>query len=376
MKLRHTLTVMAFTLCVMPVMAQSSIAQQVVDDMKVANSYFMEKHPDPTQPTFVKRKRPSSLWTRGVYFEGLMALNDISPDKSYVDYVDRWAAFHKWTPRNGTTTTNADDQCCTQTYLMRYQQVGGKEKMDSVVENFRRQMATGRVDYWTWIDAIQMAMPAYAHLSELTGDKTYIDYAMKLYMWTRNECGGGLWNDADGLWWRDADFVPPYAESDGNRCYWSRGNGWVYVALIRVMDHLPKSDSHYKALKKDFIKMSQALAACQRADGFWNVSLHSPSTFGGRETSGTSLFLAGMSWGIRNGLLPANQYLTVCNKAWRALASEAVHENGFLGYVQGTGKEPKDGQPTRRDREPDFDDFGLGCFLLGGAEYYKLITQP
>jgi unsaturated rhamnogalacturonyl hydrolase len=51
---------------------------------------------------------------------------------------------------------------------------------------------------------------------------------------------------------------------------------------------------------------------------------------------------------------------------------DCVHPNGFLGYVQGTGKEPKDGQPVSYDHQPDFEDYGLGCFLLAGSEVYKL----
>jgi hypothetical protein len=59
-------------------------------------------------------------------------------------------------------------------------------------------------------------------------------------------------------------------------------------------------------------------------------------------------------------------------KAWNALATESVHPNGFLGYVQGTGKEPKDSQPLGYDNIPNYEDFGLGCFLLAGSEVYKL----
>jgi hypothetical protein len=43
-----------------------------------------------------------------------------------------------------------------------------------------------------------------------------------------------------------------------------------------------------------------------------------------------------------------------------------------LGFVQGTGKEPKDGQPVSYDHLPDFEDYGLGCFLLAGSEVYKM----
>ena len=54
------------------------------------------------------------------------------------------------------------------------------------------------------------------------------------------------------------------------------------------------------------------------------------------------------------------------------MVKDAVHPNGFLRYVQGTGKEPKDGQPVTYKSVPDFEDYGVGCFLLAGTEVYKL----
>lgn len=36
-----------------------------------------------------------------------------------------------------------------------------------------------------------------------------------------------------------------------------------------------------------------------------------------------------------------------------AMVKDAVHPNGFLGLVQGTGKEPKDSQPVTYDKVPD-----------------------
>ena len=75
--------------------------------------------------------------------------------------------------------------------------------------------------------------------------------------------------------------------------------------------------------------------------------------------------------GINKGFLDRKKCLPVVVKAWNAMA-KSVQKNGFLGYVQGTGKEPKDSQPVGYDHVPDFEDFGLGCFLLGGSEVYKL----
>lgn len=366
-------TIVAAVAMFLPAMAQKATQADVLKAARSANDYFMAKYADPTEPTNVKKIRPSSLWTRAVYYEGLMALYSIDPDKRYIDYTDRWADFHKWTPRDGISTRDADNQCCSQTYLERFMMTGDSAMMRPTLENLRGQMGESKLGYWTWIDAIQMAMPVYAQMYKITGDETFIDHAIALYRWSRNECGGGLYNEADGLWWRDADYVPPYKEADGNQCYWSRGNGWVLAALVRVMDQMKPRGKAYKELKKDFVAMCSALAKCQREDGFWNVSLVSPATYGGKETSGTALFLYGISWGLRKGYLKEKTFRPVADKAWTAVQTEALHRDGFLGYVQGTGKDPSAGQPVTYDKVPDFEDFGVGCFLLGASEYYKLL---
>lgn len=347
--------------------------KEVLKTMELANDYFMTKYADFTAPTNVGRLRPSNIWTRGVYYEGLMALHQICPREKYYDYAFGWAEFHKWGFRDGNTTRNADNYCAAQTYIDLYNMSPASEKLRNAKINIEMLVNTPQNGDWTWIDAIQMGMPVFAKMGALLNDTKYFEKAWQMYSHTRNIQGGkGLWNPEDGLWWRDASFCPPYKEPNGEDCYWSRGNGWVYAALVRFMSITPCGEAHRKAYVKDFLAMSKALKACQREDGFWNVSLHDANNFGGKETSGTSLFVYGMAWGIRKGILPEKEYLPVVTRAWNALATEAVHENGLLGFVQGTGKEPKDGQPVTYDNIPDFEDYGLGCFLLAGSEVYKL----
>ena len=95
-------------------------AQEPIELAKRANDYFMAKWSDPSVPTNAKKLRPSNLWTRGVYYEGLMALHSIAPEDRYMQYVDKWGEFHKWGPYSGKlTTVDADHQFCAQTYFMR-----------------------------------------------------------------------------------------------------------------------------------------------------------------------------------------------------------------------------------------------------------------
>lgn len=352
---------------------QKPAKEDILDVMVKTNAYFMEKWPDVGKTIITNKERPSHIWTRAVYYEGLMALHQIYPKDAYYDYAVDWGEFHKWGMRNGNVTRNADDQCCGQTYIDLYKIDPQPERIKNIKVCMDMLVNTPQLDDWSWIDAIQMAMPIFAELGVMYKDTRYFDKMNEMYMFTRNEHGDhGLWNPADGLWWRDADFDPPYQEPNGEDCYWSRGNGWVLAALVRVLNVLPENSCYRQQYINDFKAMCEALILIQRKDGFWNASLHDPKNYGGKETSGTALFAYGMAWGINNGILDKETYLPATLKAWNGMVEKAVHENGFLGYLQSTGKEPKEGQPVTYDKQPDFEDYGLGCFLLAGSEMYKM----
>ena len=154
--------------------------KKILAPMRLANDYFMKKWSDPGKPIVTNKERPSNILTRGVYYEGLMALYSIDKQKKYYNYAVDWSEKHKWGMRSGTNTRNADDQTCGQTYIDLY-------LIDNKPERIK--------DIKTSIDTIY------------------------------NHGGKGLYNPADHLWWRDKDFVPPYKEPNGEDCYWSRGNG-------------------------------------------------------------------------------------------------------------------------------------------------------
>lgn len=368
-----------FSLLFFALLATGIVAQNlpskknILASLRLTNDYFMNKWPDAGKPIVTNRERPSNIWTRAVYYEGLMALYQTDPQRKFYDYAVQWGEKHNWTPRTGITTRNADDQCCGQTFIDLYLLDKKEERINAIKGSVDNMVHTEKKDDWNWIDAIQMAMPVFVRLGVLYKDTSYFRKMYDLYAFAKYNHGGkGLYNAADHLWWRDKDFVPPYKEPNGEDCYWSRGNGWVLAALARTLDLLPKTDAHYTEYLQDFKDMSAALVKVQRADGFWNVSLHDSTHFGGKETSGTALFTYGFAWGLNKGLLDKKIYKPIVAKAWNAMVKDAVHADGMLGFVQGTGKEPKDGQPVSYNNIPDFEDYGLGCFLLAGSEVYKL----
>jgi unsaturated rhamnogalacturonyl hydrolase len=368
------LSVLFMTCLLSRAVSQTVPSSKTMGTMVLANRYFMDKWPEVGKPIITDKERPSNIWTRAVYYEGLMALYKINPDPAYLNYLLQWAEFHKWNMRDGVTTRNADNQCCAQTYIDLYMLDRYKEERIKEIRTcIDAMLKTEKIDDWNWIDALQMAMPVFARLGTIYHNESYFERMHQMYMYTKLKHGTtGLYSSEEHLWWRDKDFVPPYKEPNGASCFWSRGNGWVTAALVRTLQYLPEKGKYRKEYVTTLEEMFEALVPLQRPDGFWNVSLKDSTHFGGKELTGTALFTYSMAWCINNEIISKKDYLPVVMKAWNALINESVHNNGFLGFVQGTGKEPKDSQPVGYDNVPNFEDFGLGCFLLAGSEVYKL----
>ena len=220
-----------------------------------------------------------------------------------------------------------------------------------------------RVDYCTWIDALHMAMPQFAQLGVINEAPAYFKKMYSIYNHTKRAEGGpGLWNPQNGFWYRDKRFI-------GQNVFWSRGNGWVMAAMVKVLQALPFMDPHRAEYVSTIQAMAPSLASAQQPDGFWYVNLGNSSNYPGPETSGTSFFVYGLAWAINNGILDVDNYGPFIAKAWNAMVKVAVMPNGFLGYVQGIGAGPSEGQPVTAQSTHDY---GVGAFLLAGSELLKL----
>ncbi|MDD4968465.1 MAG: glycoside hydrolase family 88 protein [Paludibacter sp.] len=353
--------------------------QQVLEKMISANSYFIAKWPDPSVNIVTNKSRPSNLWTRGTYYEGLMQLYYLTQDASLYKYSVDWGTSHLWQPTyTGTVATRiADNQCCGQTYLELFNlDPTETERIATMQTSIDAMVNSTKVNDWWWVDALQMAMPVFAKFGVIKNDAKYFEKMYDLYNYTKNLAkGSGLYNSSDSLWYRDSTYLPPKTSPNGLPVYWSRGNGWVFAALTRTLDVLPFSAPHRDDYVVTFKQMAAKLIRLQRPDGFWNCNLGDPNDFGGKESSGTVFFTFGLAWGINHGLLDSITYSPYVAKAWNGLVNDALHTDGSIGYMQSSGSKPADGQPLSYTKMSDFEDFGLGGFLLAGSEVYRLCSD-
>ena len=318
------------------------------------NDHWLATHEDPG----------GNKWARAVYFMGDMAAHDTLGEPAYLEYALDWATTNDWSVHRGTHTRNADDHAAGQTYLALHELHGDPLRIAAISAAVGHVVNSDARDDWSWIDAIFMAAPVFAGLGRVSGDPHYVAAMMELYEDARLR--RGLYDPEEGLWYRDESYRYPVVVSrSGEKEFWARGNGWVIAALVRVLEQLPAESPHRREFVAMLRTMAAALAAVQRDDGFWNVSLHDPDDHGGRETSGTALFTYAIAWGIREGHLDPDVYEPVVERAWTGMVRYAVGRDGHLGYVQGVGESPRSAQPVSFDSTADF---GVGVFLLAGSQ--------
>lgn len=167
-----------------------------------------------------------------------------------------------------------------------------------------------------------MAPPAFAALSTCTGDSRYADY-MDVAFW---DAVGHLYDAQSGLFYRDYRYIPDgkggeLREENGEKVFWSRGNGWVLAAVPRILAHLPTDHPSRPRYLAMFSALAATVSDYQQADGFWRTSMRDPGRFPAPESSATALFCYGMAWGIQHGILDRARYLPMVERACRRCAA-------------------------------------------------------
>ena len=314
-------------------------------------------------------KRDPRDWVIAPFYIGALALDRVSPDRHNRERVKAQAEKMGWQPHDRKYF--ADDHCVIQPYLELYREdrdprmlAPSQARFDSILAEPTKAVfdwgTPDCLDHWSWCDALFMGPMSWLLMYEVTGDARYLEFANRNWWITTDR----LYSEKDHLYARDESYLD-LREPNGKSIYWSRGDGWVYAGLARVLDHFPKDHADYPRYQQLYREMTAAILAAQQPDGLWRPGLLDPAAHDVRETSGSSFYAYGLAWGLNRGLLDRAQVEPAVRRAWNALAS-CVTPEGKLEHVQPIGAAPQGFSP--RHTEP----FGVGAFVLAASEVYQL----
>lgn len=300
-------------------------------------------------------------WTYAALYDGMLAASQATGDARYRDRVSRVAEENHWS--FGPRFAHADDEAIGLTYLMLYAQDHKPEQLDPVRDGMDKLLARSddpQQNLWWWCDALYMAPPVLAQISVATGDRKYLNF-MDHEWWLTS---GALYDPAEHLYFRDNRFLTMH-EANGQKIFWSRGNGWVLAGLALVLQRMPEQYPDRAKYVEQYRQMAERIAALQPSDGLWRASLLDPGSYPNPEISGSAFFTYAMAWGIHHKLLDRKKYLPIVTKAWRGMLTH-VYADGRLGSIQPIGGEPGKYKPSSSYV------YGVGAFLMAGAELCEI----
>lgn len=169
-----------------------------------------------------------------------------------------------------------------------------------------------------WIDVAMAVIPYLLFAGLALKEERYIDEAATQAFLMYEE----FLNKENGLLHQCKNFVAPGVYSQD---HWSRGNGWGYIGLIELVQHLPADSPHREKAEKYFKDLSKALLPHQSKRGMWRQEI--PFEYSYEESSGTGLILYGYGMGLRMGLLNRETYFEPFKKGVEALNRLCINKD-------------------------------------------------
>ena len=290
---------------------------------------------------------------------------------------------------------NVDHICPARIYFDLYR-IYGDKKYRRVLRNIREQLdsqprtATG--EFWNkqiyphqvWLDGLYMALPFYARYTssfspKAERDSLYRDIVHQFAAAAENTFDPvtGLfrhaWDESRSMFWAD-----PVTGQSAHA--WGRANGWYAVALVEVLDIMPKNTPGRDMLAE---QLEYLLTAVERYSdprtGMWYQVLDCPGREGNYlESTASAMFVYAALKGARMRCL-GPQWRDKAMDLYRRLIDTFIRENGD-GTISMTsccsvaglgGKQMRKGDYAYYLSEPviENDCKGVGPFIWASLEY-------
>jgi len=230
-----------------------------------------------------------------------------------------------------------------------------------------------------WLDGLYMGEPFYAeYTAKFENGKSFDDIAKQfevIQLKATDPKTGLLYHG-----WDESKQMPWANKETGNSPnFWSRSLGWYAMALVDVLDYMPKDHPKRKDLIKYLNNVSEALLKFQDKSGLWyQVTDKAEGKDNYLEASGSAMFSYAFAKGANKGYLPA-KFKKAANKAFDGLTTvliKKVDQDGGITLtnccqVAGLGGNPyRDGSYEYyvNERKKDNDPKATGPFILAALE--------
>jgi unsaturated rhamnogalacturonyl hydrolase len=329
---------------------------------------------------------PSSLgpwgYTRGLTLYAMEKVYERTRDPRYLRYIQAWADAHVNAQGEIDHSIDALDDMQPGMLMLSLYRDTHEQRYELAAQRIRRRFdnyprtqdgglwhgAVTEHTHQLWLDGTYMSLPFLVQYGKLFGDSKYAN----------REAARQLLIDAShlndpktGLFFHAYDELgtQPWSQPDTHHSsyFWARSIGWYGMALIEVLETMPKDDPDRPKL---IALVRQLVGAFQRFQdpktGLWYNVVDKPNQPGNwLESSASSMYIYVISKAVQRGYVQSS-YMAVACKGYRGMLTQLIvnpdHDVSVTNICAGSvvGDLP---YYLARPRNTD-DIHGVGAFLL------------
>ncbi len=234
-----------------------------------------------------------------------------------------------------------------------------------------------------WLDGLYMAAPFLAQYARVFDEPALFDEVthqiMLIEKLTRDAKTGLLYHG------HDESREQRWADKTTGRSphFWGRAMGWYAMALVDVLEHLPKNHPRRAAVIGVLERLAEAVSKVQDplAGVWWQVldAPKKPKNY--LEASASSMFVYALGKAVREGWLDQKKYAPVVRRGFAGILKQfvTVDAAGKLDLNQVCKVAGLGGNPYRDGSYEYYtsteivsnDPKGVGAFILAGVEMMK-----
>lgn len=333
-------------------------------------------------------------WQYDIAFVGqaIDKLGDV--DQKYSKYMETYVNY--FVQEDGTVKNyrieeyNIDRINPAKNIITLYKRTGEKKYRDAIerhIQQMENHPKTESGGFWhkkiypyqIWLDGVYMATPFLAQYAKEFNAPQWFDvvtHEIKLvYEKTRDDKSGLLyhaWDESREQQWADK-------VTGRSPHFWSRAMGWYTMAIVDVLDFLPKDHPDREALITILKETSDALLKVRDPEtGLWFQVLDQVGREGNyAEGSGSAMFTYVFAKGANQGYLD-KKYLNIANDAFDSILAHLIVEDadGHITMQHVCGACGLGGNPYRdgsyeyyiSEKQVDNDPKGVAPFILAALE--------
>ena len=380
---------------------------QTNDDLRVLTEITDQAQPSSTRPAEAQNKDNGLDWStamvestlkrnpnanqfgswgyaKALYLMGQYMVWKRTGDPRYLQYIKTWIDVHIDADGNIDRKIDALDYVLPGNLLLVLYEQTKEPKYKAAADNIRQRFnsyprtedgglwhATTR-EHQLWLDGMYMSMPFLVRYGRMFGDgkETNQEAVNQLLIYAthlRDPNTGLLFHayDESGLQkWADP-------KTHHSAEFWCRAMGWYGMAIIDVLEVLPKDQPHRAELISILRGLIKALAKYQdRQTGLWYQIVNEGSTAQNwLETSSSSMYTYIILTAVHRKYV-SNKYQRVADRGYKGVMSRVtVGPDGLIdisGICEGTNVADAAYYFARKQNVNDF--HGLGAFLIMNEE--------